>query len=281
MTDIENLPASIHQRLLNKAKAANLTFHQALVLYGIERLLKRLENSRFRDNLVLKGAMAFHAWGIPVSRSTRDIDFLGYGDLAAGDVVDMIKKICQAQVEPDGLEFPEKSIHAEPIRQGTFNQGIRVVFTGYLGQVRIPMAMDIAFGDRLSVHPRLTSIHTILPGFAPPKIRVYPPEAVFAEKLHAMAVLGFFNSRMKDYYDAWWIITRLDPGKKETLEAIKITFKTRKTNMAIHDMHALSAEFSRKKQDMWMRYIQRNRIGDAPDDLESVLHTIRSFIGSF
>ena len=75
--EIKNLPASIHQRLINKAEETNRTFNEVLQYYAIERFLYRLSRSPSADRFVLKGALMFTAWGVVGFRATRDIDLLG------------------------------------------------------------------------------------------------------------------------------------------------------------------------------------------------------------
>jgi hypothetical protein len=101
----KDLPASVRQRLMNHAKAANRPFQEVLQYYAMERFLYRLAQSRHADNFVLKGALMFTAWGGPASRPTKDIDFLARMDNAVESVVAVIRDVCALIVEPDGLVF--------------------------------------------------------------------------------------------------------------------------------------------------------------------------------
>jgi hypothetical protein len=76
----KNVPASVRQRLANKAKVADRPFHEVLHYYAIERFLFRLTQSRYATTFVLKGALMFTAWGGPTSRATKDIDVLARMD---------------------------------------------------------------------------------------------------------------------------------------------------------------------------------------------------------
>lgn len=101
----KNLPASVHQRLLNKAKETNRPFNEVLQYYAIERFLYRLSRSPSADRFVLKGALMFTAWGVVGFRATRDIDLLGIASNAVDQIVTMFQQICAVRVEADGLVF--------------------------------------------------------------------------------------------------------------------------------------------------------------------------------
>ena len=219
MKPVTNLSASIHQKLLNQAKGLDKPFNELLVLYAIERFIYRVGKSPYKENFILKGAAVFIAWHSAISRPTRDIDFLSYGDPSASHLEKVIREICEVKVEADGLVFDPGSIRAEIIKEGAEYEGVRVQFNCSLGSAAIPMRVDIGFGDALPEKPKFINYPTLLQGTPAPRIRIYSPESVFAEKYHAMVVLGEANSRMKDFYDMWWIIRHMknksiesDPG---------------------------------------------------------------------
>jgi len=72
----KNVAASIHQRLLNHARANDRPFNEVLQYFALERFLYRLGRSPFRQQFVLKGALMLTAWQSPYVRPTRDIDLL-------------------------------------------------------------------------------------------------------------------------------------------------------------------------------------------------------------
>jgi hypothetical protein len=145
--ETKNLPASIHQRLLNQARASSRPFDELLRYYAIERFLYRLAQSPFHDRLVLKGALIFAAWGTPLGRATRDIDLEAYTGNAIDEVVAMFQTICVQSVEADGLVFDPASLGGEAITEQAEYRGVRVRFLGHLGQARVSMQIDLGFGD--------------------------------------------------------------------------------------------------------------------------------------
>jgi len=149
----KNLAASVCQRLLDLARSRNEDFGLILVKYGLERILYRLGRSHHRDAFVLKGALLFELWTETTYRATRDADFLARGDNSPERFVGVFKELCIIEVEPDGLIFDADSVKAERITEDADYEGVRVTFTAYLERARIPIQIDIGFGDAITPAP--------------------------------------------------------------------------------------------------------------------------------
>lgn len=256
-----NLPASVHQRLLNLSQQRGEEFNLLLTRFAIERLLYRLSRSAEAGHFILKGAMAFFAWGMPPHRPTRDLDLLGHGENTSGRLIEAFRRICDAESEADGMTFDVDSLRAHPIRLDQEYQGQRVELNAYLGRARIPLQIDIGYGDIVSP-PAEEAVYPTLLSFPAPRVRVYPKEAVVAEKLHAMVVLGALNSRIKDFYDLW-IMAREMPFEGAVLgRTIKATFARRETALPTSRPVALTAEFAERPdvQTRWGAFLRRNRL---------------------
>jgi hypothetical protein len=210
-----NMAASVHDRLLNGSRTRGEDFQFILQRYAAERFLYRLGESTYRDRYVLKGAMLFALWGGSIYRPTRDLDFTGYGDNEAEAVLASLREICDLAVPDDGLTFDSSTLAAEPIRDTAEYNGLRVRFQAKLGSARLAMQIDIGFGNAIEPQPCEVEYPTLLDG-ASPRIRAYPPEAVVAEKLHALVVLGEANSRMKDLYDLH-VIASICTGRRGSI----------------------------------------------------------------
>ena len=89
-----NVPASVRQRLLNRARERGEDFNFLLTRYANERLLYRLAASRHRDQFVLKGAVLFELWTATAHRATRDVDLLGFGEPAMAPVQAVFRDLC-------------------------------------------------------------------------------------------------------------------------------------------------------------------------------------------
>ncbi len=198
-----NQAASIKQRLLNLARKEGRIYEVVLLRYALERLLYRLSISDLRDRFILKGGMLVTLWIEGGNRETRDADFLGYGDANPEKLKAAFADIMAIGAD-DGLVFDIKDLTAAPIREEMEYGGVRLRTTAFLERSRIPVTIDIAFGDALAAAAQQFAYPSLL-GMETPQIRTYPPATVIAEKFQAMVALGIANGRMKDYYDLWAI----------------------------------------------------------------------------
>lgn len=146
MSQLRNVAASVHARLLNLARERGEVFQFVLHRYAAERFLYRLGQSGQRERYVLKGAMLFALWGGSLYRPTRDLDLTGYGSSETADVLGSFREICRCPVDDDGLSFDSSTLAAEPIREGEEYDGLRLRFRATLGNARIPMQVDVGFG---------------------------------------------------------------------------------------------------------------------------------------
>ena len=198
----KNNPASIHQRLLNKARDEQRTFNELLQYYAMERFLYRLSQSNHSDKFILKGALMLRVWGSPELRPTKDIDMLGRTSNEENSIIRQIQEILSVEVSPDGLTFNSASIKAERIAEDADYEGQRICFQGSLGSAKVKMQIDIGFSDVIFPAPVESDFPTLL-DFPPPRLLCYSRESAIAEKFEAMLKLGELNSRMKDFYDIW------------------------------------------------------------------------------
>ena len=270
--------ASVHRRLLNHARAEGRPFNEVLQYFALERFLYRLGCSPYRHQFVLKGALMFAVWQLPFLRPTRDIDLLGRLDNSVEHAVSAIKAICQEPVPEDGLRFGAESVVGERIIETANYEGVRVRFTAHLGPARIPMQIDIGFGDPLVPGPSLVRLPTIL-DFPPPELQGYSRESAIAEKLQIMVYLGEINSRMKDFYDIWLLATHFDFEGPILAQAVRETFRRRQTPLSPSPV-AFSDAFAQdsEKQAQWTAFIGRHRLKDTPVTLHEAIQVIATFL---
>ena len=278
MNQLKNISASIHQRLLNKAVAEQRPFNELLQNYANERFLYRLSQSHYKDVLILKGALAFLAWDTPLSRPTRDIDFLGQTENSIENVIKIVRVICRQSDELDGMVFDPGSVKGEIIQESADYQGIRISFLGFLGNARIHMRLDVGFGDIVTPPPKELMIPAILEQVNGPCVWAYPPETVVAEKFQALVSLGQVNSRMKDFYDLWLIASIVEFDYGLLKDAIKNTFHQRNTPLPQRAPSTFSIEFAEQKQQQWMIFLRKNRIDNIPTNLIDVIQAISTFL---
>jgi predicted nucleotidyltransferase component of viral defense system len=229
-----NLPASILDRLLRRARKTGDEYQTLLTAYVCERFLFRLAASPVRDRFVLKGAMLLRIWSDQPYRATRDLDLLRRGDGTADAIRRDIETICQVPVEADGLDLDIASIQLEPIRAEDEYVGTRVTMRVYCAKARIALQIDIGVGDTVYPAPALRQ-YTSLLGMTEPEIFAYAPESVIAEKLEAMLVLGDRNSRIKDFFDLRYFAQNFSFDRRILGEAIRSTFSRRNTPIPVDD----------------------------------------------
>jgi hypothetical protein len=182
---VTNVAASVGQKLRNIARERNEDFALVLTKFALERLLFRLSQSKHRDIFVLKGALLFELWTQERYRTTRDADLLARGDNTPERFVSVFRDVCSIVVVDDSLRFDAQTIKGERITEDADYHGIRVTFVGYLENARIPIQIDIGFGDVVTPPPKEAVFPTLL-DFPAPKLLAYPRESVIAEKFEAM-----------------------------------------------------------------------------------------------
>lgn len=275
--DLRNVAASIHQRLLNAARANSRPFDEVLQYFAMERFLYRLCQSAHAGAFVLKGALLFRIWDVPDTRSTRDIDLLGYLDNSPEHLAGIVREICAVQAPDDGLLFDPDSVGALRIKEDADYAGVRVRFRGRLGNARIAMQTDIGFGD--AIHPRATlADYPSILDLPAPSMRTYPPETVIAEKLQTMVHLGALNSRMKDFYDVYRLSQQFDFRADELSGAISRTFATRSTEILPFDELRAELEQNENLERQWRAFLAKSGL-HAPNRFADVLSSLREFAG--
>lgn len=272
-----NLAHSVHDRLMALARERNRPFNELLQYYAMERFLFRLSKSPAGRHFVLKGALLLVARADLPFRPTRDIDLLGKTDNSEDNVRNLLQSACLQPVPDDGIRFDVDSLEVERIKQAADYPGIRIRFKGFLGRARIPMQVDVGFGDVVVPAPMAID-YPVLLGMPSPRLRAYPPEAVIAEKLQAMIHLGELNSRMKDFLDVWTLCRHGAVKPSGLRKAIQATFAHRKTVVRPEPV-CFSPEFAREKQVQWNALLRKNPDSPAPRDLGAVIQDIRDAIG--
>jgi hypothetical protein len=277
----KNMAASVRYRLLNRAREDQQEFQLVLTRYALERLVFRLSRSSYAKKFVLKGAMLFYVWN-PTSgayRPTRDIDFLMRGENSVEILETIFREIAQTEVSPDGLVFDSKSVKAAPIREDNRYGGLRVNLMALLEKARIPLQIDIGFGDKITPGPERIVFPSLL-GQETPHLSAYPKETVIAEKLEAMVSLGEANSRMKDFYDIHFLSLHYAFDGNILRQAIAATFTGRGTAIPVGEIYPLTAEFSRNpdRQRLWTGFLKRLGLRDVETSFEIVTQQIAAFV---
>jgi predicted nucleotidyltransferase component of viral defense system len=274
------LAQSVRTRLLNHAKAIGADPNGILARYGLERFLHRLARSTHADRFVLKGGMLLRVWLGETSRPTRDADLLGYGDLSTVELRRIFQDVCVVAVEQDGVSYAPDTVHVAPIRVEDAYGGQRVRLRGLLGKAKLTVQVDVGVGDAVTPQPEWLDYPSLL-DLPRPRLRAYRPETTIAEKLHAMAILGMANSRMRDFFDIYELARQREFDGATLASAIRETFARRRTPLGPDLPTALTPAFGADsdKQAQWRAFIRKTRLIDVPQELSTVTEGIAGFVG--
>lgn len=273
------LASSVRDRLKVLADRRHEDFQDVLLRFATERLLYRLSRSEWRDRFVLKGAMLFAIWADKPYRTTRDADFLGFGEVTAAEMERIFRALCAATVEPDGLVFRAASVTAKRIRAGRAYAGVRIGLEAELARAVILLQVDIGTGDRVVPAPKLEVLPALL-GMPAPRLRTYSRYSVIAEKFHVLAEFGLATSRMKDFLDLEFLCRTYEFDGPTLVRAMQATFARRATPFpagipeALGDALAASAE----KRAQWRAFVRRSRLVEGAPELASVVVSLRDFL---
>ena len=275
-----NIAASVRQRLLNRTRETGENYQTILTRFALERLLFRLTQLPGEDEFVLKGAFTFLVWEGEEHRSTRDLDLLGSGSPEPGRLQQRFAEVCQVNVQEDGVQYDARSIQVDPIREKAAYDGLRVKLTARIGSARLPLQVDVGFGDAVVPPPEREFFPRLLDDFPAPVVKTYPPEVVIAEKLHGIVQFGKANSRMKDYYDLWHLSQCQAFAGKELEEAIQATFKRRGREVPGENVAGLSEGFASDaaKQRQWKAFTRRTQLTGAELSFSTVVEATREFL---
>ncbi len=276
---LRNIPASVKGRLLQLSKLRQEDFNYLLTRYAADRLLYRLSQSPYKQQFILKGASLFRIWHGEPHRATKDLDLLGYGENKIYYLEKVFAEICCIAFEDDGIVFDQESVKGETIKEEQQYEGVRIKLTGKLTSVNIQVQVDIGFGDAVTPSAALAEFPTIL-DMPAPSLLVYPRETVVAEKFQAMVDLGITNSRLKDFYDIWFLCQKFEFQGEILSEAIKNTFNRRKTTLPTILPFALTLEFAldTAKQKQWKSFVNKGQLKTEQVSLTEVISVIGEFL---
>jgi hypothetical protein len=272
----KNIAASVHQRLLSRAREDHRPFSELLQYYSMERFLYRLSQSPHFSQYILKGALMLRVWNSPDIRPTMDIDMLGKTSNEQANITAQIHEILAVEVEPDGLVFDPVSIHTERITEDANYAGIRVRFIGALDKARVHMQIDIGFGDIVYPGPEEADLPCVLDSPVP-RVLCYSRESTIAEKFEAMAKLGELNSRMKDFYDIWLLSRQFNFEGETMAKAIRLTFDYRGTSLPAV-VEVFSKAFIDAKQVQWSAFHKRLGQVHVPAMFSEVVNSVSAFL---
>lgn len=217
---------SVLTRLKQKAKIEGISLQTALQLFCQEEFLRKLAATQYAENLILKGGMFIYTLTEFHSRPTRDIDFMMRRlSNSLENIEQVMREICAVDTGNDFLTL--EVLSTEQISLEKKYPGIKTKFLGHIGNVRVPFSIDIGIDDIIVPEPVKRKITTRLPDFDAPEIYTYTLESTIAEKFDAILQRMETTSRMKDFYDIYYLSEIFDFDGSTLQKAICATLEHR------------------------------------------------------
>lgn len=242
---------SLIDKSRNLSLKCNITVNEVLQNYMFERILERLSVSKYKHNFILKGGLLLSSiMGID-TRTTMDMDTCIRGiELTDKELYKVLKEILDIKLE-DGIEFSIKN--SETIKEEDEYSGLRYNISAMFEHLKVNLSIDIATGDLIT--PReIEYNYKMLFEDRSLKIKTYNIESIIAEKFQTLISRGVLNSRMKDYYDLYYLITNKEFSEDILKIAINKTFEKRETNIGCVNSVLNDIKNADFIKEMWTNY---------------------------
>ena len=271
-----DMAASVLARLKNKAAESGRSYQLCLQLFCQEEFLRRLEKSKYAENLVLKGGLFIYSLTDFDSRVTVDVDFLLRKIPNTPEQLKAIlEEIIAVETGNDFVVFEVKDV--APIAVAKKYAGIGASVVGRIKNTKTPFSIDFGIGDVIVPKQEKRKIPTQLSDFDAPTVNTYSVETTIAEKIDAILSLMEFSSRMKDYYDIYYIANKFDFDGKVLTEALKKTFVNREHSFTVEQFEqVIGFADDDAMQKKWKAFVRK--IDVKTDDYSTVLNTIKAFL---
>jgi hypothetical protein len=242
-------------------------------------LLYQLSVSESKERFILKGALLFAYWTGAPHRPTRDLDLLSYGEPNIALLEKVFRDLCAVEVQPDGLVFQSDTVRGERIKNEEKYEGVRLHMTALIEKTRVPLQIDVGFGDRVVPEPEEIDFPTLL-DFPAPHVKSYTRESMVAEKFEAMVKLGILNTRMKDFFDVWIVSQEFACDGPTLSRAIKTTFETRGTVVPNEPPLALSPKFydDLEKNTQWKAFLNKAKLNAQGKSFPEIAEALGKFL---
>ena len=268
---------SLKAKIRNIAKEKNLPAQVILQNYMFERLLVRLSASPYKEKFVLKGGMLVAAIVGLDNRATMDLDTtLKNLSLTPETIRSALEEVCAIPFD-DGVTFEIGTI--SPIRENDIYGGYRVMLNARFDTLLTPLSIDVSTGDAITPHAVQYNFSEIFDDEKSYELWAYNIETVMAEKVETILRRGVFNTRPRDFYDAYILATTQKFDRAVFAEALTATAAHRGTTEQIADIPAIlqNIEESPELRAMWEKYRKQFTYAEGIE-YEKIMHVLRSLL---
>ena len=268
---------SLKAKIRNIAKQKNIPAQVILQNYMFERLLVRLSASEYKEKFVLKGGMLVAAIVGLDNRATMDMDTtLKNLPLTPEAIRSALEDICSIAFN-DGVVYEIGTI--SPIRKDDIYGGYRVMLNARFDIMLTPLSIDVSTGDVITPHAVQYNFSEIFDDEKSYELWAYNIETVMAEKVETILRRGIFNTRPRDFYDAYILTTTQKFDITVFEDALKATANHRGTTNQIADVPSIlhNIEESPELKTMWDKY--RKQFSYAKDiTYEQIMDSIKALL---
>ena len=268
---------SLKAKIRNIAKQKNIPAQVILQNYMFERLLVRLSASEYKEKFVLKGGMLVAAIVGLDNRATMDMDTtLKNLPLTPEAIRSALEDICDITFD-DGIVYEIGTI--SPIRKDDIYGGYRVMLNARFDIMLTPLSIDVSTGDVITPHAVQYNFSEIFDDEKSYELWAYNIETVMAEKVETILRRGIFNTRPRDFYDAYILTTTQNFDMVVFEDALKATANHRGTTDQIADVTSIlhNIEESPELKTMWDKY--RKQFSYAKDiTYEQIMDSIKALL---
>ncbi len=268
---------SLKAKIRNIAKQKNIPAQVILQNYMFERLLVRLSDSKYKEKFVLKGGMLVAAIVGLDNRATMDMDTtLKNLPLTPEAIRSALEIICDIEFD-DGVVFEVGTI--SPIREDDIYGGYRVAVIARFDTLVTPLSIDVSTGDVITPYAVQYNFSEIFDDEKSYELWAYNIETVMAEKVETILRRGVFNTRPRDFYDAYILATTQKFDKAVFADALKATAEHRGTSEQIADVPGIlhNIEESPELKTMWDKY--RKQFAYAQDiTYEQIMDAVKTLV---
>lgn len=278
---VQDIAKSVRNRLLEQTRNNHGNYQQVLIRYVHERLMYRLSKSKYKSSFYLKGGSLLFALNPIIARPTLDVDLLGINFPSKPELLrSMFEDICAQDCPEDGLIFDKNNILVANIMNDKEYQGLRVQIQAHLDTICQRISVDVGFGDAV-IGVKEMDIPTLLGNLPKANVLAYSIESIMAEKFHAMIARDESNSRMKDFFDVYQILTNQTFDESILEKAIRATFKARHTQYQ-PSVKLFAPDFTHdsERQSLWVNFLRKIKYANKLD-FEVVVQTICNRLGKY
>jgi predicted nucleotidyltransferase component of viral defense system len=230
--------ASVLVKLRNKSLESGRSYQLCMQLFCQEELLRRIASSPYADKFVLKGGMFIYVLTEFSSRVTVDVDFLVQDNrLNRNEFLNVVEEILNISTGNNFIIFTITNIR--PIAVNEKSAGVGVSLIAKIKNTKTYLSIDFGFDDVITPETLKLVLPTQLSGYDSPSILAYSIETTIAEKLDAILKLMEFSSRMKDYYDIFYLANSFNFNGEILSQAISDTFNNRKRSYTYEQFQIL------------------------------------------